>query len=82
MCVPGHAQDTGRAPILVSVLMPALNWDRYPKHLHIGCFRSLAPALVVPGNPMPAVTSVSQMAADQVCSHLASDCLVDHVLHG
>ena len=28
------------------------------------------------------VTSVSQMAAYQVCSHPASVCLVDHVLHG
>ena len=28
------------------------------------------------------VTSVSQMAAYQVCSHSASVCPVDHVLHG
>ena len=40
------------------------------------------PALAVPCSPMFMVTSVSQMAAFQVCSHLASVCLVDHVVHG
>ena len=46
------------------------------------CFRSAAPALAVPCCPMPMVTSVSQMAAYQVCSQPASACLVDHVMHG
>ena len=31
---------------------------------------------------MPMVSSVHQVAAYQVCSHPASVCLVDHVLHG
>ena len=31
---------------------------------------------------MPVVTSVSQMAAYQGCSHSAGECLADHVLHG
>ena len=31
---------------------------------------------------MPIVSSVSQVAAYQICSHPASVCLVDHVLHG
>ena len=53
-----------------------------PKHLQIRCLRSPAPALAVPCSPSPMVTSVSQMAAYQVCSHLASVCLVDHGLHG
>ena len=47
-----------------------------------GCFQSTAPTLAVPCSPMPMVTSVSQMAAYQVCSHPGSVCLVDHVLHG
>ena len=47
-----------------------------------GCFWSPAPAQVVPCSPMPVVTSVNQVAAYQVCSHPASVCLVDHVLHG
>ena len=34
------------------------------------------------GCPMPMVSSVDQAAAYQVCSHPASVCLVDHVLHG
>ena len=46
------------------------------------CFRSPAPALVVPCSPMPVVTSVNQMVTYQVCRHPASLCLVDHVLHG
>ena len=46
------------------------------------CFQSTAPTLAVPCSPMPMVISVSQMAAYQVCSHPASVCLVDHVLHG
>ena len=45
------------------------------------CIQSTAPTLAVPCSPMPTVTSVSQMAAYQVCSHSASVCLVDHVLH-
>ena len=46
------------------------------------CFLSASPALAVPCSPMPMVTSVSQVTAYQVCSHPASVCLVDHVLHG
>ena len=46
------------------------------------CFSSTAPTLAVPCSPMAMVTSVSQMAAYQVCSHPATVCLVDHVLHG
>ena len=45
------------------------------------CFRSAAPALAVPCSPMPMFISESQMAAYQVCSHPASACLVDYVLH-
>ena len=45
------------------------------------CFLSAAPALAVRCGPMPMVTSVSQMAAYRVCSHPASVCLVEHVLH-
>ena len=46
------------------------------------CFRSAAPALAVLCSPMPMVTSVRQVAAYQICSHSASVCLIDHVLHG
>ena len=46
------------------------------------CFLSAASALAVPCSPMPMVRSVNQVAAYQVCSHPASVCLVDHVLHG
>ena len=46
------------------------------------CLLSAAPALAVPCSPMPMVTSVSQVAAYQVCNHPASVCLVDHVVHG
>ena len=46
------------------------------------CFQSTALTLAVPCSPMPMVTNVSQVAAYQVCSHPASVCLVDHVLHG
>ena len=67
---------------MVNVLTPTLNRVRHSKHLHIRCLRSTAPALAVPCSPMPMVTSVSQMAAYQVCSHPASVCLVDHVLYG
>ena len=45
------------------------------------CFQSTALTLAVPCSPMPMVTSVSQVAAYQVCSHPGSVCLVDHVLH-
>ena len=38
--------------------------------------------MAVPCSPMLMVTSVNQVAAYQVCSHPASVCLVDHVLHG
>ena len=46
------------------------------------CLLSTALTLSVPCSPMPMVSSVDQAAAYQVCSHPASVCLVDHVLHG
>ena len=46
------------------------------------CFLSVSPALAVPCSPMLMVTSVSQLAAYQVCSHPASVYLVDHVCMG
>ena len=46
------------------------------------CLLSNALTLSVPCNPMPMTSSVDQVAAYQVCSHPASVCLVDHVLHG
>ena len=81
-CVPGHVQESRRAPVTVNVLTPTDNRARHSKHLHIRCLRSTAPAPAVPCSPMPMVTSVSQMAAYHVCSRPASVCLVDHVLHG
>ena len=80
-CVPGQVQDSCRAPVTVNVLTPNLNRVRHSRHLHIRCLRSTVPALAVPCSPMLMVTSVSKMAAYQVCSHPASMCLVDHVLH-
>ena len=80
-CVSGQTQDSCRARVTVNVLTPTLNRVRRSRHLHICCLRSPAPALAVPCIPMPVVTSVNQMAAYQVCSHPASMCLVDHVLH-
>ena len=67
---------------MVNVLTPTLNRVRHSKRLHIRWLQSTAPALALPCSPMPVVTSVSQMAAFQVCNHPASVCLVDHVLHG
>ena len=81
-CVPKQVQDSGTAPVAVIVLTPSPNLDRLSKHLHIRCFWTPAPAQVVPYSPVPVVTSVNQVAAYQVCSHPASVCLVDHVLHG
>ena len=81
-CVPGQVQDSCRAPVTVNVLTTTLNWVRRSEHLHIRCLRSTAPALAVPCSPMPMGTSVNQMAAYQVCSHPASVCLVDNVVHG
>ena len=46
------------------------------------CLLSTALTLSVPCSPMPMVSSVYQVAAYQVCSHPASVCFVDHVLHG
>ena len=46
------------------------------------CLLSTALTLSVPCRPMPMVFSVGQVAAYQDCSHPASVCLVDHVLHG
>ena len=80
-CVPGQAQDSCKAQITVNVLTPTLNRVRRTKHLDIRCFPSPAPALVVPCNPMAVVASVSHMAAYGVCSHPASECLADSVLH-
>ena len=81
-CVPGQVQDSGRVPIRVIVLTSPPDGDRLSKHLHIRCLWSPGPAYVVPCSPMPVVTSVNQVAAYQVCSHPATVCLVDHVLHG
>ena len=81
MCVPGQVQNSCRTPITVNVLTPTLNRVLDSKHLHIRCLRSTAPALAVPCSPMPMATSVTQMATYQVCSHPASSCLVDHLLH-
>ena len=81
-CVQGQVQDSCRAPVTVNVLTPTLNRVRRSRHLHIRCLRSTAPALAVPCSPMPMVTSVNQMAAYQVCSHLAGVCLVYRVVHG
>ena len=81
-CVPGQLQDSCRTRVTVNVLTPTLSWVRHSRHLHIRCLRSTAPALAVPCSPMPMVTSVTQMTAYQVCSHLVSVCVVDHVLHG
>ena len=80
-CVPGQTQDSGRPGVLVSLLTLTLIRVRRSKQLLIRCFWSPAPALVVPCSPMPVVTSVTQMAAYQVCSHQASECLLDHMLH-
>ena len=46
------------------------------------CLLSTALTLSVPCRPTPMVSSVDQVAAYQDCSHPASVCLVDHVLHG
>ena len=46
------------------------------------CLLSTALTLSVPCRPMPMVSSVDQVAAYQDCSHPASVCSVDHVLHG
>ena len=81
-CVPGQAEDSSRAPVTVNVLTPALNRVPRSKPPHIRCFWSRASAPVVPCSPMPVVASLSQMAAYQVCSHQASECLVAHVLDG
>ena len=80
-CVPGQVRDSCRAPLTVNVLTSTLNRVRHSKHLHIRCLRSTAPALAVTCSPMLNVTSMSQMAAYQVCSTPASVCLVYHVLH-
>ena len=80
-CFPRQVQDSCRAPVTVNVLTPTLKRVRHSRHLHIRCLRSTVPAPAVPCSPMPMVTSVSQMAAYQVCSHPASVYLVDRVLH-
>ena len=46
------------------------------------CLLSTALTLSVPCSPMLMVSSVDQVAAYQVCSHPASVCHDDHVLHG
>ena len=80
-CVPGQVQESGTATVSVIVLTPSRNRELFSKHPHICCFWSPAPALVVPCSPMPVVTSVNQVAAYQACSHQATACHVDHVLH-
>ena len=67
---------------MATVLTPTLSRVRHSRHLHIRCLRTTVPALALLCSPMPMVTSVSQMADYQVCSHPASVCLVDHVVHG
>ena len=57
--VPVQAQDSYRSPVTVNVLTRTLNRVRRSRNLHIGCFRSPAPALVVPCGPMLVVTSVN-----------------------
>ena len=81
-CVPGQVHDSCRPPVTVNVLTPTLNRVGRSRNLHIRCLRNPAPALAVPCSPMPMVASMNQMAAYQICSHPASVCLVDHVLHG
>ena len=81
-CVPAQVQDFRRAPVTVNVVTPTLNRVRRSGHVLIHCLRSSGPAWAVTCSPMPMVTSVSQMAAYQVCSRPASVCLGDHVLHG
>ena len=81
-CVPGHVQESCRAPVTMNVLTATLNRVRHSRHLHVRCLQSTAPAPDVLCSPMPMVTSVSHMAAYQVFSHPASVCLVDHVVHG
>ena len=81
-CVPGQTQESCTAPLTVKVLTPTLNWVGRSRHLHSCCLGSSASALAVPCSAMPVVSSVNQMAAHQDCSHPASVCLVDHVLHG
>ena len=67
---------------MVNVLTPTLNRVCHSRHLHIRYLRIAVPAMDVPCSPMFMVTSVSQMAAYQVCGHPASVCLVDHVVQG
>ena len=81
-CVPGQVQDSRSPPVTVNVLAPTLNRVQHSKDLHIRCLQSTAPALAVPYSPLLMVTSVGHMVAYLVCSHRASVCLVDHVLHG
>ena len=71
----------GARACLVNVLTPTLSRVGYSRHLHIRCLRSSAPAMAVPCSPMLMVTSMNQVAAYEVCKHLASVCLVEHVLH-
>ena len=50
----------------MSVLTASLLRVPLCKHVNIGCFWRLAPALVVPCIPMPVATSVSECLADNV----------------
>ena len=61
--------------------MTATPWPKAIGFFTDHCLRSTALTLSVPCSPMPMVSSVDQVAAYQVCSHPASVCLVDHVLH-
>ena len=65
-------------------LAPRDNHSLAQGHWFFTDYRLLSSALTlsVPYRPMPMVSSVSQVAAYQDCSHQASVCLVDHVLHG
>ena len=65
-------------------LAPRDNHSLPEGHWFFTDYRLLSTALTlsVPCRPMRMVSSVDGAAAYQVCSHPASVCLVDHVLHG
>ena len=72
-CVRRHVQDSGGAPVSVSLLTPAFNGVRPSNPLHIRCFSSPAPAFVVPCSPMPVVTSVSESLVDRILHRICPD---------
>ena len=62
--------------------MTTIPWPKAIGFFTDYCLLSTALTPSVPCRPMPMVSSVSQVAAYQDCSHPASVCPVDHVLHG